>query len=827
MIGVKELKKTYGRGTRTAEEVLHGVSFELPETGFVCILGRSGSGKTSLLNAIGGLDTFDSGSVEIDGVKITRIKRGEMEKQRNEKFGYVFQNYYLLPEHSAAYNVYLGLNSLDLSEKEKIKRVGEALDKVGMRRFKKRLVGELSGGQQQRVAIARAIAKAPEVIFADEPTGNLDEESTLNICSLLKELSKTSLVVMVTHEERLADFFADRIIRIADGDIESDETEWERGTLVSADNNTVYADDYNECGFSNDSVSVRVLAAEGAAPANITLVIEDGRLVIKTDDSRLIMYSKTEEPPLIKEGNRPKLDPARFENEVGGGEAPVRTKVKTTRKGIGLGMLLAELRTSASKKKLRNFASALFVVLLSLMVLFSAADIISVAMVDPESYITSDSHVIGVNFEKGPKYNNLLALSVADYIPEYLSGINERGFDMDYIPDTNLVLMYYSDLVPQYGRIAMSLGKYNLVNSDRLDESTLVYGRMPERYDEIVVDRWVLRKCTNDDGIVQNIIPDNEYMIGKRVYPGRGDYYPTIVGICDSGQPSVYIPKAGLLCIGIHGVEAMPYSEFVAATGKELAPLEHGEAAVINENGPFYAARIGSGTRLNNGISLYLREGIDSDYTGEYYYEYGITTSLIIPDSDVDEYLTNAIETVAHFKIWCADKETVKKAFAEPITGDLEGILTVEVTDPYGTERAAFMNSRTNRLQTRSIIMGAIGLLCLVMLYVIQRFRVRDRMGLIAVYRMLGIPGRDTASVFVLENVLMALKFALPAIFLAWGVVTVLPMLGVGGLSLRIPLWVAFATLGFIILAEAVVAVIAVVRLLTMPPAKLAAKYDF
>jgi ABC-type lipoprotein export system ATPase subunit len=198
VISVKDLTKTYSPGTRAAEEVLHGVSFELPETGFVCILGRSGSGKTSLLNAIGGLDVFDSGTVEIDGTRVGRSDRSEIEKLRNINFGYVFQNYYLLPEHSVAYNVYLGLHSLDLDERQKLKRVQDALEKVDMLRFRKRLVGELSGGQQQRVAIARAIAKSPRVIFADEPTGNLDEESTLSVCTTLKSISRNSLVVMVT-----------------------------------------------------------------------------------------------------------------------------------------------------------------------------------------------------------------------------------------------------------------------------------------------------------------------------------------------------------------------------------------------------------------------------------------------------------------------------------------------------------------------------------------------------------------------------------------------------------------------------------------------------
>ena len=308
MIRVSDLKKTYSPGTRAAEEVLHGVSFTLPETGFVCILGRSGSGKTSLLNAMGGLDVFDSGRITVDGTEMTRSDRGEMEKQRNMNFGYVFQNYYLLPEHSAAYNVYLGLHSLDLDERQKLKRVEDALRKVDMLRFRKRLVGELSGGQQQRVAIARAVAKSPKVIFADEPTGNLDEESTLNICALLKKLSRTSLVVMVTHEERLARFFADRIITIEEGRISADSSEWERGALVSADNNSIYAGDHTDGTYDSGALKLRVLAAEGAEPAELTVVVEGGRLIIKTDDKRLVIVSKTADPPYVREGSRPRLE---------------------------------------------------------------------------------------------------------------------------------------------------------------------------------------------------------------------------------------------------------------------------------------------------------------------------------------------------------------------------------------------------------------------------------------------------------------------------------------------------------------------------------------
>lgn len=827
MISVKDLKKTYSAGAGSAEEVLHGVSFDLPETGFVCILGRSGSGKTSLLNAIGGLDVFDSGSVEIDGTEVSSSDYSQMEKLRNINFGYVFQNYYLLPEHSAAYNVYLGLHSLDLDEKEKLRRVGDALKKVNMIRFRKRLVGELSGGQQQRIAIARAIAKSPKVIFADEPTGNLDEESTLNICSVLKSISKTSLVVMVTHEDRLADFFADRIIRIEDGRISGDSTDWKRGELVSADKSSIYAGDYREGTLNTDSLNIRVLTADGTDPAEITLIVEEGRILIKTDDKRLVMYSKPSDPPFIKEGKRPRIDLSKFETASFSEQETERPPYKEGRRaGLGIKMLIAEMQTTASKKRLRNLASSLFIILLSLMMLLSVSDMNAAAKVDPTQFITADSHMLELKFDKGKNYNDRTSWSVSKYIPDFIKMLEKTGMDFDLIPDTNLRFMFNCSILPQYQSLEMSLGDYSMVDISRLDPSTIIYGRMPVRSDEIVVDRWVIKNSTDRDGIVQNFIPDSEYMIGRHIYmKNKNDFYPTIVGICDSGEPNIYMSQAGMLSVGVHGVETIPYSEFVSITGRtDLEPIAPGECVLIRENASkYYLEKLGRESSLTNEMKFYFREAVRVPEIREY----GITVPMIISDDEVEPLLRYAIETTTHFDIWCADKEKVKEAIQESLPDELKDVLLIDVKDIYQTEYSAFMEHRSVRMQTRFIITAAIGLLCLVMLYVIQRFRVGDRMGMIAVYRMLGIPGYDVMGIFILENIMLTLKYAAPTVFIGWAAVALLNLLGMGGLFMSIPLWIPFVTLAAIIAAQVVLAVLSVIRLIGMPPAKLAARYDY
>lgn len=218
-IRVENIVKTFNRHSRNANKVLKGVSFDLPDKGLVCIFGKSGSGKTTLLNIIGGLEKADSGKVYIDG----ECTSGKTDKIRNAKIGFIFQNYYLEKGYTIAEIL---RNQMMIAgfkdEKEIERRTEEVLKLVDMERFKNKLGDALSGGQQQRVAIARAIVKGSDVILADEPTGNLDAENTMKVMDILKEISRTQLVVIVTHEVSLIKKYADSHIKIVDGELVED-----------------------------------------------------------------------------------------------------------------------------------------------------------------------------------------------------------------------------------------------------------------------------------------------------------------------------------------------------------------------------------------------------------------------------------------------------------------------------------------------------------------------------------------------------------------------------------------------------------------------------
>ena len=201
---------------------LKGVSVEFRKSEFVSILGQSGCGKTTLLNIIGGLDRYTSGELYIGGRATSDFRDRDWDNYRNHSVGFIFQSYNLIPHQSVLSNVELALTLTGVPRAERRRRAAEALEKVGLADQLNKKPNEMSGGQMQRVAIARALVNDPEILLADEPTGALDSETSVQIMELLKEISKDRLVIMVTHNPELAKQYSTRIIRLLDGNITDD-----------------------------------------------------------------------------------------------------------------------------------------------------------------------------------------------------------------------------------------------------------------------------------------------------------------------------------------------------------------------------------------------------------------------------------------------------------------------------------------------------------------------------------------------------------------------------------------------------------------------------
>lgn len=226
MLQIKEIKKTYVTG-ELVQTALDGVSLNLRDNEFVAILGPSGSGKTTLLNVIGGLDRYDSGDLVINGISTKRYSDRDWDSYRNHTIGFVFQSYNLIPHQTVLANVELALTISGISRAERRRRAAKALEDVGLGNQLHKKPNQMSGGQMQRVAIARALVNDPDILLADEPTGALDSETSVQVMELLKEVSKDRLVVMVTHNPELAEDYANRIVRVKDGRIIGDTNPYE------------------------------------------------------------------------------------------------------------------------------------------------------------------------------------------------------------------------------------------------------------------------------------------------------------------------------------------------------------------------------------------------------------------------------------------------------------------------------------------------------------------------------------------------------------------------------------------------------------------------
>lgn len=869
MIEVHKLNKTYDRYRSNANHVLRDVSFTLPDTGFVCILGPSGCGKTSLLNAMGGLDTFDNGTLSTEDVSVSRYGTGAYEQERNRNFGYIFQNYYLLENHSVAYNVYLGLHSLDLPHTEKLKRVRLALKAVDMERYIRRTVGELSGGQQQRIAIARALARRPKVIFADEPTGNLDEANTRNICTLLRQASKESLVIMVTHEERIARFFADRIIVLEEGRIAADDQSWHRDKLSAASDKVLYAGDYAQQKAEEEGISLRLLRQGGAAPVELTVVALNDRIVIKLKDSRPVSLSTSDDTMRIEEGTQPVMTLETVDRQENDGNElfrePPAPQCKSG-KGITGGMMFREARELMKGKGARRAGLRLFLVLLTVLALLVTGDFIAISRLDPEDFSTADSHVLKISMSRGSSTDTSKTNwnQYYKYWQLISSNLESAGLEADAIPNIPNLIECSTELFYQLENEPLRMPGCSQVPLARLDESTLIHGRMPQHSWEIVVDRQVLEASLEMNGVVQKSIKDITFFLDIPIQFGKKAYTPTIVGICDSGERAIYMSTEAMLSVCSNGTSVITLSELQELCpgvydNLELVKLEC--AVILNNAGQYFKNQVGRIYRVGTDLYLILKA---------VYEEPTVPANIIVSDETLELILLNCINQ--EVTLYCPDKASVaaalgkmnqKKTLAE-ISGELAalaendptmteydflenylennpekatdelwlqyyvnaGLLEIKVSDPYGETYRAYQEAAGLRANGRTIVIATLLVLSMVMLYLLCRAQVQERLGLLAVYRLLGIPGGKLYGIFLLEGTISALRTILPAALLTWAAAQILNQIPEIELTLILP-WQAAAAVSLVILGYyLLVSLLPLSRLLKLPPAQLAAKYD-
>lgn len=281
MIKITQLNKIYNNNKKNRKHVLKDINLELPDKGLVTLLGPSGNGKTTLLNLISGLDNQTNGKIEILDKSFAKFDDKKWNVVRNENLGFIFQNYYLHENLTAYDNLYNVLKYFDISQSECDKRINHALKLVGLENYINRTPSTMSGGQKQRISIARALVKGSKIIIADEPTGNLDSDNTFAIMNLLKQVSKDSLVVLVTHEIKIAKFFSDRIIEIKNGEISNDYINNDQNDLDVINNNVIYTEDmHHRSNTKNENLELDIISDKPLGNLALKLIQYNGNLYL-------------------------------------------------------------------------------------------------------------------------------------------------------------------------------------------------------------------------------------------------------------------------------------------------------------------------------------------------------------------------------------------------------------------------------------------------------------------------------------------------------------------------------------------------------------------
>ncbi|MDX9691993.1 MAG: ABC transporter ATP-binding protein, partial [Acholeplasmataceae bacterium] len=547
MIVVKHINKYFNKHKRSEIHVLDDISIEFPDKGLVVLKGNSGSGKTTFLNILGGLDDIHSGEITIDNQLIKGYNPKVWNKIRTNKIGYIFQNYYLIPTLTVFDNVAIVLKMIGMKDEQEIEqRVNYILKQVGIFNFRKRHANQLSGGQQQRVAIARALVKAPKIIIADEPTGNLDSSNTVEIMNIIKKISKERLVVLVTHEKSIADFYGDRIIEVSDGKIVDDYVNESPISYQVEEADTFYLKDFKHqekngvvSFYTNDEhihlekdIQVNLIYQNGRLLLDVNGSIKKVQFASKDSGIKLIddHYKKQDNDSFMETNYQ--IDELNLDNERHHKET-----LYTFKNNIKNAIFNFIKMTKVKKVMLMGF-------LLSGMITALAASIIGNRLFDYylevdelENYVEFKKQAFDMDFDE--------IASLNDNDPNFwINPYNTKKIQIS-VPSIYTAPQTY-DLE----------GELDLI--DHITADDLIFGRMPENIYEIVVDK---RVYTNNDEPFSKLtrygIWSADQLIGEKVF--IRDVEIEIVGISDVQAQRIFGDRTTLTLLSFERLEETFY----------------------------------------------------------------------------------------------------------------------------------------------------------------------------------------------------------------------------------------------------------------------------
>lgn len=737
MLKLTNVNKYFNRFKPSEIHVINNTSIELENTGLVALLGESGSGKTTLLNVIGGLDNIDDGSIYINDKKLPKSSSYRKDELRVLNIGYIFQNFYLLDNMSVFDNVALSLKTIGIKNKKEIKgKVEYVLNKVGMYRYRNKPAGMLSGGERQRVAIARAIVKNPEIIIADEPTGNLDSKNTLEIMNIISSIAKEKLVILVTHEKKLAEFYATRIISIEDGKVTSDIINEMSDDLDYRIENMFYLKDFKhhqELEEKNHKVDIY---SDDAHKLKLSIVVKGDNIYIKNSGTGSIEVADENSNIEFIDDHYKKLDKSETDKYDFDIEKLTNKRMKYTSIYSFASMIKTGYNTVKKYKPSKKVLLAGFFIT-AMFIVYSVSAIFGSTRIKDEDFITVDRNYIEIR-------------NVSNDLDDYIALNNDANIDYAIPGESTIHMHLINNDIYQFHDSFIDLTA-SIVSNKKLDK--VVYGRMPQSKYEIVLDKLIYDKSQSFGGIkMLGYTHVSDLLSAEVSIDGLNNF--KIVGISDNNTPSVYFDPSIMDDAISRGYNDMNYEEIylysINAMGDNVKlaegrlPVGDYETIINIDNKDFIS--IGKeidykiGNRKLKVVGYYKTNDLNKNY---YVSQNTLSYENALQYSSMYVYSTDKEKTIEYLR---------NKNFA--------------ASDTFQNSKNEYVQNKKETVRESLIIAGILLAISFIEIYLMVRSSFLSRIKEIGILRAVGIKRLDIYKMFLGEVIIITTFASVPGYIL-------------------------------------------------------------
>lgn len=750
MVKLEKVNKYFNKRKKNEIHVINNTSLELENKGLVALLGPSGCGKTTLLNVIGGLDKVNKGRVYVNGQRITGRRAGKIDNIRNINIGYIFQNYNLIDNMTVFDNVAIALKMVGVRDKKEIEeKVNYVLEKVGMYRYRNRYADMLSGGERQRVGIARAIVKNPAIVIADEPTGNLDSRNTLEVMNIIKAISEDKLVILVTHEEELADFYASRIIRIKDGKIVSDKINDHANDLDYRIENKIYLKDirdHKRLKTANYNID---FYNENNGEVNLDIVVKNGNIYIqaKNQNTRLEVIDDNSGIEFIDDHYKQLTREEYAEGSIDLEKLAHKGKRKYKSILNPFTLIKKGFKTVFEYNILKKilllgfFISAMFIT-------YSVSNIYGVLNVTDDEFIQVDKSYITV---VGKKID-------VDTYETY-----ENDDDFQYIMPGDSAISFSMPMDDYYQTKDYTVNlSGSLSASDKLAESDIIAGRLPENKREIVIDKMLLNKVIKDQGTKAAGYATPADFVDETVkIPNMKDM--TIVGISDRMSPCIYADQRMFINIlanvmnsdGSEVTDSMMYSG-EESSGLSVIDYKLKKSKIELKKGEWpeddYEVIVNEKNSEDMKIGKEIKQKVNGKkLTVVGYYADAYDSDFMLVNRNTVKY--DLIRNSENITVCPKDKTQAMQAFKDA---------QINVKDTYAESKKKYKDEIWSSIISSLILAGVMLVISFFEIFLIIRASFLSRVKEVGVYRAIGVKKGDIYKMFMGEILAVTTMASMP-----------------------------------------------------------------